>query len=868
MDFDDAIQMGRRNKEIIDLFSNWCAHITVAVVGGVGLYEQMSGLPIGMRGFRCPHARGHGIAGMQLENVALDFFDRNCAGCDKRVAVRLPNITELVNARDGRVAKEEAERTRAAAIESSELESRIAARAALRSASDHTRNSVLDLMDAFDRDPTEASLRAMLESARAVPLSFAGDVENALFALAACAGRRASGALEVLDVVAQDRKRLNAAALQVLSRGGIDRVAGDIVAKGIEPENHAFVAEAVPSLIYIARPPYPRMPGLKDPPVIPGPLVAAFRAVPHAVITGLRRWLRDGEKEKRRSAAIALVELMKASGSAVALALVSDLIASFAQRDDPYDGGEASTTVARVLAKVMRHHPSEVDRELREAFATGDPLLGLGVAQTYASLFRADRAARRGVGRPTVATQAQRLAFDWIVSTVSKLPGDSRIADQLLTVLSDDYALPWDVAANAGQALLGTVALAHEQLESPPPEGPVKDPRPEVLRQLERQGRNVLLQNIIQSALGLIQNVTTHHPNVATRLETLQLLTEMLERIPEKAEALRAQLTGTLGAATSGPVHAAITLPLIYRGMTDPSVRVRRAALAAYSDLAERIGSENVPTLLHELAVSMLSDPFVLVHHQAVEAFESVRVPDDLVLDAAKRTVGVIRAHLDRKGGTASKALALWLRLLRRRGELTAADETAALQVIRKLDPNEAARFLTNYSGMLRRGVGYPDVLLAVLANDRRWDSSSSRLLELAEELTRDEVVSHAEGFVALAEKFEDRDNPEMRFDADVAAACFHILAKHQCWEQAIKVANVRVDAVPDTTANQPWRLRLQVQAEGVALEGAAASGMHQAVVQHSARMRELARLIAADEERNADARGLFPFARRPPSRD
>jgi hypothetical protein len=388
-----------------------------------------------------------------------------------------------------------------------------------------------------------------------------------------------------------------------------------------------------------------------------------------------------------------------------------------------------------------------------------------------------------------------------------------------------------------------------------------------VLKQLERQNRNILLQNVIQSALSLIENVTAHHPDPTTRFDTLQLLTGTLDRLPEKADALRAQLTGALGAVTNGPAHATITLPLIYRGMTDPSVSVRGAALAAYADLAERIGSENVPTLLHELAVSMLSDSFVLVHRRAVEALESVRVPDDLVLEAATRTAGVIGAHLGRKGDTAPKALAVWLHL-RRRVELSVADETAALHVIRKLDPNDAARFLIRYGRMLRRGAGYADVLLTVLTNDKRWDTSSSELLELAEELTRDEVVGLAEKFVALAAKFVNRDNPDMRFDADIGAACFHIMVKHQCWTPAIMVAHLRVNAIPDTTANQPWRLRLQVQAEGVALEGAAESGMHQSVVQHAARMRELARLIAADEERNADARGLFPRARRPPSRD
>src|ERR1700727_198251 len=95
-----AIRIGEANKEVIQLAQNWCAHISVERRGGTGLVEAETGLPIGMRSFKCPYAAAQGFAGMDLGHIALDFYDRNCVGCKQRLPVRLPNLSQLVGERD------------------------------------------------------------------------------------------------------------------------------------------------------------------------------------------------------------------------------------------------------------------------------------------------------------------------------------------------------------------------------------------------------------------------------------------------------------------------------------------------------------------------------------------------------------------------------------------------------------------------------------------------------------------------------------------------------------------------------------------------------------------------------------------------
>src|SRR5215467_6800420 len=122
MDTDRAIQhaiaIGEANKRVLELAQNWCAHLTVELRGGVGLVEQTTGLPIGMRAITCPHARAAGFAAMDLERVALDFYERNCIGCAERRPVRLPNLLELIDRRDRerRGQKEAVERARQAEL--------------------------------------------------------------------------------------------------------------------------------------------------------------------------------------------------------------------------------------------------------------------------------------------------------------------------------------------------------------------------------------------------------------------------------------------------------------------------------------------------------------------------------------------------------------------------------------------------------------------------------------------------------------------------------------------------------------------------------------------------------------------------------
>jgi hypothetical protein len=55
-EFQKALDIGVSNQRVVELAQNWCGHLVCEKFGGTGLIEVQTGLPIGMRRFRCPHA--------------------------------------------------------------------------------------------------------------------------------------------------------------------------------------------------------------------------------------------------------------------------------------------------------------------------------------------------------------------------------------------------------------------------------------------------------------------------------------------------------------------------------------------------------------------------------------------------------------------------------------------------------------------------------------------------------------------------------------------------------------------------------------------------------------------------------------------
>jgi hypothetical protein len=109
------LALGQRNAEAIELFERFCGNVRVEVMGGRGMLEAATGLPIAHCAFRCAYASGTVAYSMHLDDAAVEFYEQHCRGCGDRVRSGLlgDNIATLADARraarDARAEREAAE---------------------------------------------------------------------------------------------------------------------------------------------------------------------------------------------------------------------------------------------------------------------------------------------------------------------------------------------------------------------------------------------------------------------------------------------------------------------------------------------------------------------------------------------------------------------------------------------------------------------------------------------------------------------------------------------------------------------------------------------------------------------------------------
>ena len=171
-EIDRAISQGQKNQQTVERIQNWCRNARVVRSGGVGLIEQIYGVPISHMGIECDHAPIGGIQCWNLEDAAIDFYFRNCERCNKRNPGSGPDIEPLIKA------YKEAEKARLQKeaqlkeLEAQKKDERKLQLDELRTSSDADTSQVFDLIEAIENDEDGNSRDKMVELARLAPETF------------------------------------------------------------------------------------------------------------------------------------------------------------------------------------------------------------------------------------------------------------------------------------------------------------------------------------------------------------------------------------------------------------------------------------------------------------------------------------------------------------------------------------------------------------------------------------------------------------------------------------------------------------------------------------------------------------------------
>jgi hypothetical protein len=845
MTMDDSIQralrIGERNKEIIELAHNWCAHLEVRQVGGVGVVEIQTGLPIGMRSFKCPYASAAGLAGMDLEVVALDFYDRNCADCRQRQAVRLPNLSSLVGKRDEAKQRQSEDQAAFAEQQARALTARVTRREILGRGCDPARAGIFSLVDALDREPNDRNKEVLLATAAASPQHFDTSVQEALYDLALGGGfTRGETALEVLSKIAADPHRRCEVALRLLARHDGHRVAGQTVGEHLSRDHEPLVPDAMPAIISLATPVHGFFPGYGSA-GDPLPLVTAFQLFPELVRTAIQEHLQAPAKQFRIQgchAASLVLQVDPGFGPKV----IDDLIGSLRLPDDPYgEDGAAEGRVAGTLADIMLHHPEAVDVRIQAEMKVSSKETRAALFEVYERMFRNEFE----LDPPGPPPRALEISFQRFVDVLSNRDDNDLLQKAIEFLRHEALRFP-ELFEKHAETLLGAAALIASDLEEP--ESPLLDLSlvPDPLKSLERQTRRQMLHSALDGIVKPIGVVAGRKPE---RIGHSLLTT--FEALGDGHDYFRAALIQSLGHMGGSPAASKLVLPALYQAMTSQSVRVRAAGAEAYGDVAQR-NADDLPALLHETFILLLTDSYVMVHSAAIDTLRKVDVPKPF-LPRVLAALGVLVASYHRSRSDdrlLSYCLERFLELYTRENPLPLDPATGKgiLTIVASMKTDPAAKFAADNGYYLRGVAGYGRLLIKFLSNPDLSDYVAGDLVEELAEVDASEILSIAGEFRAAA---TIRDQAGHRFTDDF----IQILTSAGAWSEAVETAHDSTSRLTDSTWDRPRKLRSEARETATRLEHAAAASDPERVIQLAERWRKIADEIKRDDEANKTKR-------------
>lgn len=628
-EIEEAIQTGRRNNEALQLVHNFCSHARVVNRGGVGLVAQMTGLPIGMLGVHCDHAPASGMAGWHLKPIAVEFYDQNCAHCDKRVAVRMPNLLKLVDERDRAQERQMEDQRRAQAQAEAAHQGRIAQRLALREGQSAACCSLLDDLDMLDACSSDEVKIRIVETAKLAPEVFTAPIVEYFFELATSDEMNLKEqALLVLRQVCADKAQLSEAAWDCLAKKDAVEVAAEIVMAYPELGAAAKVERAVPALIALARRPRANFP--MDAPISrPKPLKTIYKSWPDVVHHAIQRLL-DAKQSYPVRLGVAALHVLHSDDAELlprfSRAAISKLARAhllFEKDQTDRELGMVCADLRRIIVLALLAAPEDIDALISEFFDSASSEGEERLTQVYEELSR--HSIRLGEDHESEMSSSDVAAYVVVLRRLLKLAGTSKNQKVLRLVVQAFRNEPDEVVAAGKQnidALLGTAAILDARIEAFDAEQIAKPPT-NLNEHLEAQNSATTLHQLRDSCAVIAAKAAMGSEKL------VQSYVDFLTSIDEHRDGLSSTITKATPSLIDSPLALNVVLPHLYSSLLGTSVRRRAAAGTALGDLG-RARSTDLPELVLEGFVLLLQDPYVMVHKAAVSALPNINLPEHL----------------------------------------------------------------------------------------------------------------------------------------------------------------------------------------------------------------------------------------------
>ncbi|WP_414463641.1 hypothetical protein [Hyphomicrobium sp. DY-1] len=839
----ESIAAGQKNQRALMLINNWCRHAKVKKFGGTGLIEMETGLPIGHHSIECPHAPADGMSMWDLGEAAVDFYDRNCVDCKHRAAVRFPNISELVVTRDKENAEQQLRNARYESDRLAELAKRDADRRLIRAKLTVVQAAILDQLAELDHNPSDDKVAAIMETARLAPEHFSPEVQQHLLSLIDVGGHRAAAGLPVLDILGAQPSVVGNAALKSLARYDGREIAAELAEKHAQAVDSGFVEPALSALTNHAYPREYMMIGGMRREKRPGPLLRIYEHHPDAVQRGILKMLDSHSADDVEEAARVIISIGGAN-PAFSVKFASTLIAKIIRAKYLLEGlddhdFEKAAIIRNAIVDAFLHSPKDVDALIQSYLLGADDEGRAAALEIYEWALRDLRFTNGNV----TPKEAHEIAFRRLIWAATEIEGEEAL-DSLQSAFSRDLYDLKPLAIREIDSLLGTAAILDDKLNKLEEPTLLQDPRPAQLVAMDRWHRRSGLTYLRDTCIRWACQAAG-----SAGLEDIEKVVVFLRAQPETRVELVGVIIGNLPEIARSAEKLSAILPDLYGAMVSGSQLLRSYAATAIGELSGR-RTKDLPDLVFQAFLPLLSDPYVIVHKAALHALERFFLPTDLEREQARALADLVNVYNKSRSDDRFllQCLELYCDRCRKPEDLQGRLGDTVMSILLGLESSVISRDIHYWARRLLSHVKYPQLLIKLLDDREIGSNRTNELLELFINIPFDVVKTSLDEIKNFGLREASRSY-------SLAIFAIELLSLAGAWAEAAHVARAAYEGIEDTTANKQLKLSAELRMLAAEYEAVIANNKTEELDTLAQRWRKVRKERETDYETNKQRR-------------
>ncbi|MGH7497139.1 MAG: hypothetical protein ACREOO_32715 [bacterium] len=654
-DFAAAIELGKKNADLLPKVKRWCQHIQIEQVSA-GLLAQFYHLPIGSLRVTCEHGISQGES-MHLDWEARSFILENCIGCPHHKEIASENFGREILAKKQKSDLEEAQTE--ARLRELEKESHAAIRTVLDTDEviEKSINAMIlelhnlkqeaiptissnreaaRIIPAFlecrnEEQKTHPIVTQLLQAAHLGPELFS---ENALRVLTdGFQKENAKDFIDVIGVVCEHRKEIPGhvfeGAIKTISNSSSDvaDAACEFVAKFIDHYDVNRVLSLLHNILSI-----PDFCSWERTRRRYADEIRQFQGVfillsflfdkdAKAVRNAFASRLHIDDKDTRFNTAETLLQLLPEKAEAI-LPLTRVLLRSLELKDDEYNAS-ADSRIIDLISHLYAFNPQTVEDEITGYLECVSEEVKVLIFSIYARIAchasEEDRFSNPIFSQDLYVKHVKHAAdtlYDAIGDLRLNVRSRIKICDELNGVLRDH---PQASSAKLDR-VLGRLKITIRELENLPTKH--TDFNEELHISSQRTAYNRLISSISKSVDTLIR---------LEPLASFQQIKSFTDALDSKIDSrLKSILIDTLGVLGTFFDLAPLVVPELYKHLVDfDSNAVRYAAIVALGKILQK-SPHNIPANLIDFLVEVyLTDRYVIIHQGTVRALQHFKFPKD-----------------------------------------------------------------------------------------------------------------------------------------------------------------------------------------------------------------------------------------------